>query len=140
MIEALVDARNFGKYGSGFAVVMIFQRHNWRRSFNCGKITGNQAELKAIEFVLKSIKPEFRTEPVVIRSTGRYAQLVLERIDGKWKRDTKANADTLTEVKKIFLEFSDIKIEASDPFLRIDSVKTLCEDAVRREKLVDERI
>ena len=140
MIEAQIDARNFGKYGSGFAVVMIFQRHNWRRSFNCGKITGNQAELKAVEFVLKSIKPEFRTEPVVIYSTGRYAQLVLERLDGKWKRDMKANADTLAEVRKIFLEFSDVKIQASDPTYKLDSVKTLCEDAVRREKLIDERI
>ncbi len=139
MIEALIDARNFGKYGSGFAVVMIFQRYNWRRSFNCGKITGNQAELKAVEFVLKSIKHEFRTEPVVIHSTGRYAQLVLEHIDGKWKRDIKANADLVAEVRKAFLEFSDVKIE-SDSALKLDNVKTLCEDAVRREKLVDERI
>lgn len=140
MIEVLIDARNFGKYGSGFAVALIFQRYIWRRSFNCGKITGNQAELKAVEFSLKSIKPEFRTEPVIICSTGRYAQLVLEHTDGIWKRDIKANTDFVVEVRKIFLEFSDVKIETKDPAFRLNNIKILCEDAVRKEKLVNERI
>ena len=63
---------------------------------------------------------------------------MLEITDGrKWKRETKANADILAQLREVFLEFSDVRVEFRDDLV---GVKTLCEDAVRREKLVDERI
>jgi ribonuclease HI len=99
MIEAYFDARSFGSKGSNIAVCVKRNGFKWTRTINCGKITGNQAELKAVEYVLKSIKTQFVNDPVVFYTNGKYASLMLERNpDGSYKRDSRTNQGLLDEV------------------------------------------
>ncbi len=55
MIEIWIDGRTLGKAGAGFSVVMRHVRREWSRSVNCGKISTNQAEFKALEYAFLTL-------------------------------------------------------------------------------------
>ena len=129
MIEILVDGRNFGKKGAGFTVRLRHDKNVWTRSFYCGKITTNQTELKAIEFALKSIKDNFTGERVEIKTSGRYAPMMLERSDDGWTKVPKSNVEILEVVREQFERFDDISIITTSDVselreINIDTVKT----------------
>jgi ribonuclease HI len=114
MIEAYFDARSFGSKGTSIAVCIKRNEFKWTRTINCGKITSNQAELKAVEYILKSIKLSFTNDPVVFHTSGRYAKMMLERnSDGSFKRDSRINQDLLDEVYVQVGNFNNLSFDLS---------------------------
>lgn len=111
MIQIKIDACAYGAKGASFAVLLTMEDYQWSRSIKCGKITSNQAEMKAIEYALKSIKPDFENEPVAIKTSGRYAKMMLAKKDGEWAKSSRKNADIVTVVREQYSRFEDISLE-----------------------------
>lgn len=135
MIQLLIDGRNFGKKGAGICVKMLYERFEWIRTFLCDKITSNQAELKAIEFALKSIC-DGHDGPILIRTSGRYATMMLERTDGEWTKKAKSNKGLLEAVREQFSRFKDIQIEVSAD---LGDLKVYNEQTVKTKTEIDQR-
>jgi ribonuclease HI len=110
MIEITVDGRNFGKKGAGFTARLQHGAVIHTRSFYCNKLTTNQTELKAIEFALKSITEGYEKEPVLIKTSGRYAPMMLEKSEDGWKKMPKSNIELLGIVREQYDRFEDISI------------------------------
>jgi hypothetical protein len=110
MIEAWVVGRNYGSKGACFSVWMSFRKHKWKRSVICGKLTSNQVEMKGVEFVIKSILPEFHNCEIRINVDGRYAPMMFEKEEGEWKRGSRKNAELVEEIRELTEGFKDISI------------------------------
>lgn len=136
MIDVWIDARCIGKYSSGFTVSLRYNRYHWTRSFNFGHITTNQTELKAIEYALKSIKSEFKDESVNIRSTGRYASLMLERKGGAWTREAHTNARLIEEVRKQCQRFKAVTVYYAPEEKMFETLREITDLAIKREQCV----
>jgi ribonuclease HI len=122
MIEIFVDSRNFGESGSGFGVILKYGAVEWKRGIPCGKITSNQAELKALLFGLLSIKEDFRNERIVIYTKNKYATLMLSKTDGNWLKELgtiEKNRELIGEVRQQIDKFKEveIRIDMSNPIL-----------------------
>ena len=118
-IKISVDGRSFNKKGAGVCVMLVYERYKWKRTFTCGKLTTNQTEMKGIEYALKSILPSHEDIPVLIRTAGRYASMMLERTGEEWTKNVKSNAKLVESVRVEFLRFKEIKIEYAElPKLR----------------------
>jgi ribonuclease HI len=110
VIEIYIDGRSMGTKGSGFTVYIKHHRRSVKRSLKCPKITSNVAEAKALEYALKSIKPEFKDELIDVKTSGRYMILMLERHGNKWMREAKTNIGLVDEVRKQWDRFKSAKI------------------------------
>ena len=142
MIEICIDARNFGNKGSGFAVRMQHDKYDWIRTITLGSITTNQTELKAIEYVLKSIKPEFLNDLIKIRISGKYTLMMLERVGGKWAKAVTSNTKLVEEVRKQFMSFREVVVQFDDGIEEgsvIALLKKLNERAVRKGEIIFDR-
>lgn len=113
MIEIEVDARSFGSKGTNVAVRLKHGDYHWVRTFNCGKISSNQAELKGVEFALKSIRKEFEKEDVRIKSTNRYTAMMLEKNNDQWVKKSRVNANLLEVVRGQYDRFNNVIFEHS---------------------------
>lgn len=134
MIEIWIDGRSLGKAGSGFSVIMHHARYEWLRSIDCGKISSNQAEFKALEYALKSIKPNFEDNEIIIRTTGRYANMMLERNISGWVKVSKTNIILVEEIRKQFLRFSNIKILTELDEMMQERIKASTDKTIRENK------
>jgi ribonuclease HI len=114
MIEAWIDGRNFGNKGSGLAIRLQSGKYDWVRAIPAGSITTNQAELKALEFALKSIRIEFLADEILVRSSNRYAQMMLEKIGNDWAKKASTNVELVNEIRDLYSEFENIRL-ISDP-------------------------
>lgn len=113
-IEAWVDGRCFGNKGAGFGVRMRYQNHDWIRTVICGDITTNQAELRAVEYVLRSIRDEFIQDPLIILTSNRYAEMMLLR-DGKdWAKTASSNVEMVDIVRDQFARFRTASIRGAN--------------------------
>lgn len=139
MIEIWIDGRSLGKAGAGFTVIMRHARHEWRRSIDCQKISSNQAELKAFEFALKSIKPDFEDSEVIMRTTGRYAKMMLERNVSGWTKVPKTNTQLVEEVRKQILRFSNIMISTDVSEVMSGEIRSKTDDAVQSHADINTR-
>lgn len=114
MIEVDIASCHMGKIGAGFIVEMRGGGNIWRRTIPCGKVTANKAELKAVEFVLKSIKPQFEDEKVAIKSTGKYAALMVEKQNGEWVKTAINHIELVKVIREQFSRFKDIFIRTAE--------------------------
>jgi ribonuclease HI len=138
VIKIYVDGRGFGKAGVGFSIFLCCGKHEWKRSFNGGNITSNQAEMKAVEYAIKSIKPEFANEDIMIKSSGRYVQMMLERNQGKWVKEPRTNIELTKEIRSLVERFGKFSIESCDDNIMQD-LKKLTEAAVKKGREVFEK-
>ena len=114
MIEIFVDGRSLGTKGAGYTVLLRSGRIERKKSFKCGNFTSNQMELKAIEFGLRSIKPGYEKEKIIVRSGGKFGSLMLARRSNEWYKVVKSNPSLTNEVRRLWLGFPNIQI-ISDP-------------------------
>jgi hypothetical protein len=149
LITIYIDGRNFGRFGTAYGVLWKFGTYAHRRSFECGKITTNQAEMKAVEYVFKCFQLLMETHKRIdltdhelsILSTGRYVQMMLERAqDHKWVREPQVNVELIKSVREIAQKFANIKIQYygpnADKDVVMESVKTMTEETVKKNILV----
>lgn len=136
LIQAWVDGRAFGKRGAGIGVKLSCGQHSWVRTFNCGKITTNQAEMKGVEYILKSIRSEFEENEIVIRTTNKYAQMMLERSEDKWVKVVSSNIPLVKKVREEFLRFPRISIFSDPEDEDIVLLKQINEAALRKKTTV----
>ena len=128
MIQAEIDGRSFGQRGAGIVVRLIHNKHRWIRTIQCGKITTNQAELKALEYVLKSIDPKYEEEEIIIKTTGRYALMMLEQKNGEWLRKSGTNTKLVEIIREQYARFTEIQVIHSQ---ELDKIKELNEKAIK---------
>jgi hypothetical protein len=119
MITAWIDGRYVANKAACFSVIMRHEQHEWRRSIICGKMTTNQTEFKAVEFVLLSINKKFHNSEIVIYSSGRYASMMLEFKNGQWTKNPSANVQLVKRMRDLLTGFSNVRVLASqnDPML-----------------------
>jgi ribonuclease HI len=104
VITVFTDGASSGNPGpSGIGVLMVFGRHQREISKYIGITTNNVAELKAVETALMELKR--KDFPVRIYTDSKYVYSLL--CEG-WK--AKKNTELIQTIKKLMLEFSDIKI------------------------------
>jgi ribonuclease HI len=98
MIEAFVMSKNFPKFGVGFAVMLKSDKHEWVRAVKCKKkITANQAELQAVQYVGLSIKDDIPKVKIITKN--KYISFMFEMVDGTWKK----SADTIELNREIIV-------------------------------------
>lgn len=137
MILIEVDGRSFPKKGSSTCVRLSCNDHKWVRTFTSGKITSNQAELKGIEFALKSIAQQFHEDPILIKTSGRYAVMMLERDgDGNYIKNIKSNVGLMTLVRKLYNRHPKISIESHG---NLEGMRDYNVQTLRDKKVVDIR-
>ena len=133
MIKAYFDARSFGSKGTSIAVCIKRDNFKWTRTISCGKITSNQAELKATEYILKSIKMQFDNDPVVFYTAGRYAKMMLEKnSDGSYKRNSRINQELLDEVYVQVNRFNNLSFDLTTD---IDWLKEINTNAIKGDDI-----
>lgn len=137
MILAEIDGKSFPQRGAGFCIRLTSGAHKWVRTMQCGKITTNQAELKALEYVLKSVSPEYYGERIQIKTTGRYATMMLERTpNGEWAKAAKSNVGLMVMIREYFTRFKDISIEFAT---NLDDVKKHNNESIRTGEVLFKR-
>lgn len=115
IIEAWVDGRCFGS-GAGIGVRLRYQnRHDWVRTMLCGSLTTNQAELRAVEYVLCSINEAFYDDPVLIITSNRYAEMMLQRAGDGWAKTASSNHELVQNTRDLFLRFGTASIKVAAP-------------------------
>lgn len=139
MIEIWIDGRNFGPKGSGIAVRLQSGQHDWVRAFPAGTLTSNQAELKALELALRSIKNEFKNDQVEVHSTNRYAQMMLETTDGKWTKNAATNVELVDELRTLYVGFSNINVFCDPDTDVMNMLKKVNETCVKKGATVFDR-
>ncbi len=124
MIEIWTDGRVFPtKDCSGLTVVLRHDTMEWRRGLIAGKITTNQVELKAIEYALKSIIDRLTDDHIIIYTLSRYAEMMFQKIEGKWAKNAEKNLEQIESLRKQFDRFSDIQIKFSPEHIRWKDIK-----------------
>lgn len=132
IIDIWIDGRSFGTKGAGFGIKLTSGVHDWIRTIPCPNITTNQAELKSLEFALKSINDEFTNDKVVIRSSNKYAEMMLEKKAGKWVKNALTNVELVEEVRKQYSRFSDITLYCDPEDVTMQALKQLTERAIKK--------
>ena len=126
MILAEIDSKHFPHRGANVAVRLECDKHRWSRTFHCGNITTNQADLKGIEYTLLSINDKYKSEEVVIRTSGRYGIMMLERdLDGKWVKNASNNIELIDRIRALFSSFSKVRIEFSNDLIDLREANVL---------------
>ena len=135
-INIYVDGKTYGNKGSGFAVILESKYNMWKRSFSCGKYTANYQTLQAIKFGLLSIANMYKNIPVKIYTKNQYVIDMLELDDkGYYKKVPNKNVELIEEVRNLCKGSSIIK-DSDD---RIQECSMMIEEAVKNNKLIDER-
>ena len=144
-IQLLVDGRNFGKnHGASFAVILCSQikgkkRHLWEKSFSCEHVTTNQACLQGILYAFHSVKKDNRADEVELIFKNKWVHGILERKDGEWVRESNANKDLVESVRKVFLEYSNIKIMSDTDSKLLESVRNHSSNLAKKNKVMDSK-
>lgn len=131
MIDIWIDGRNLGTRGAGFSVYMQCGKRELKCSYKTKKFTSNQLEMKAVEFAIKCIKPEFINEKILIRSSGRFAILMLEKHNNEWFREPKFNPSLIKEVRDHWSKFSDLKINTDVSSKIMNTLKEMTDSVVK---------
>jgi hypothetical protein len=140
MIEAWIDIRNQADKGSGFSVLLRMDRYMWLRSFACGKITSNQAEFKAIEYVLLSIVGKFIGEEIVVLSSGRYVPMMLERLGDVWKRTPSRNLELVERIRNLAMGFHKLSVKTGvNTDAALMQIRSLTDEAIKSGQGVFEK-
>jgi len=108
MFEIYVDGRNYPKDGVGFAIILKYGEHVWKRAIKCKKMTSNQAELEALLFALKSVKPNYKQKEMKIFTKNKYITFPFSYMDGKWTKPVESiehNKDQISEIRVLLEEF-----------------------------------
>lgn len=112
MIDILIDARGLSRLGTAFTVVLKHEKHKWLRTILCGKLSTNRAEMKAVEYALASIQEDQRNQLIRIKSTGKFAALMLrQKEDGEWERTS--NDSLVDFVRTQWRDYANISIDTS---------------------------
>ena len=123
MITAWVDGRVVNFNTAAFSVRIECSGVVIEKSFKLPKMTSNQAELKAIEYVLCSIKPAFRKK-IVIKSSGNYGSTMLEKGELGYLRLSKKSLNLIDRVRSLADKFEDCSVVESDDeiILKLESL------------------
>lgn len=112
MIVIEIDSKHFPHRGANVSIKLSCDKHTWIRTFHCGNMTTNQAELKGIEYALMSIADNYRSDEIVLRTSGRYGIMMLgKNMDGAWIKSSSNYSSIVDRIRELFNGFSRIQIE-----------------------------
>ena len=140
MIRAMAVSKSYGNKGTAFTIFMNYEKYRWTRSVYCDRITSNVAEIKAVEYILLSIAPEFYKDEINININGRYAVLMLNKKDGEWAFDPRQNTDLINSIRELIEKFKNLTITSSFEDNTFKNLIKMNEEAVWSKNGVFERI
>lgn len=129
--------KNFGKYGSGFSIILRSKTNEWKRSFSYGNYSANQSEMLAIKFSLLSISDSYKNTQITINSHNKYVRDMLEKDeDGYYIKVPRVNKEILKEIRNLVDQQKQIKIINENNDLSKECA-ILTEKAVKKGELIN---
>jgi hypothetical protein len=122
MIEIYLNSKCFPKDGTGFVVKLVSKdnlgTYEWDRAIKFPKlptkVSNYQALIKALEFALNSIKPDFRTSEMKLYVTkDKYILRMFGRANDVWYKEEKTielNKDMILAARDLLSRFPNLSI------------------------------
>lgn len=123
MIEAYIHSKCYPKDGTGMIVRLVFKDHSGVHERTRAlkwpiKITSYQSLIRSLEYVMNSIKPEFRGQEITVFTTkDKYMERMFGRLDGKFVKEEKTielNRELITGVRALMVDFPKMEIKFVD--------------------------
>jgi len=123
MIEAYIHSKYYPKDGTGMIVRLIFKDHSGVHERTRAlkwptKITSYQSLIRSLEFVMSSIKPEFRSQDITVYTTkDKYMERMFGRADEKFVKEEKTielNRELISGVRVLMADFPNLVIKYID--------------------------